>query len=71
MATNENRVLVDVFNTGIYSVNNRTLVKTKSCAMDILTGKGGGHPREKICTCESYICGCSSDHDMMASQTRC
>ena len=37
LATNENRVLVDVFETGEYSVNDRVLTKTKSCAMDILT----------------------------------
>ena len=38
LATNENRVLVDVLETGEYSVQNRKLNKTKSCAMDILTG---------------------------------
>ena len=33
VATNENRVLVDVFETGTYSTENRKLVKTLSCAM--------------------------------------
>ena len=37
-ATNENRVLVDVLETGKYSTTGRILKKTKSCAMDILTG---------------------------------
>ncbi len=37
VATNENRVLADVFETGTYSTKDRSLVKTKSCAMDILT----------------------------------
>ena len=33
VATNENRVLADVFDTGIYSTQDRKLVKTLSCAM--------------------------------------
>ena len=37
LATNENRVLVDVFNSGSYTTKSRQLIKTKSCAMDILT----------------------------------
>ena len=37
VATNENRVLADVFQTGKYTTKDRTLVKTKSCAMNILT----------------------------------
>lgn len=37
LATNENRVLVDVFATGEYTTKERSLIKTRSCAMDILT----------------------------------
>lgn len=37
LATNENRVLVDVFATGEYTTKERQLIKTSSCAMDILT----------------------------------
>ena len=33
VATNENRVLADVFKTGVYSTQDRKLVKTLSCAM--------------------------------------
>ncbi len=35
-ASNENNVLVDFLQTGVYSINNRSLIKTPSPSMDIL-----------------------------------
>ena len=37
VATNENKVLAEVFESGVYTRKNLKLVKTKSNAMDILT----------------------------------